>query len=117
MPRPTALFRSSSALVLAAMACIAGCASQPVSPPRKDLLAFLDDTPRCDELGDRLGSPSGTYEGGRLITYRIAEDTQERYSVVQQADWIKATHTLAVTCGSDGTVTRHSLVAVKIGGQ
>jgi hypothetical protein len=110
--------KTKASFLLAAGAVLSACASQPLSPPRKDLLDFLNDAgTRCDDLGDRLGAPSGTYEGGRLMTYRIAEDGQQRYSVLKQATWSQATHTLAVSCGSDGSVTRHSLVAVKQGGQ
>jgi hypothetical protein len=119
MSRSRSAFRVPLPAALAAFAfTVSGCASQPASPPRRDLLDFLNDPrAKCDELGDHLGSPSGTYEGGRLITYRIAEDGQQRYLVVKQANWSQATHTLAVTCGADGTVARHTLVAVKTGGQ
>jgi hypothetical protein len=110
--------KTAASFLLTAGALLSACASQPLAPPRKDLLDFLNDAgTRCDELGGRLGTPSGTYEGGRLMTYRIAEDGQQRYSVVKQATWSQATHTLAVSCGSDGSVTRHSLVAVKQAGR
>ena len=81
----------------------------------QDLLEFLiDGRTTCDELHDHLGSPSGWYEGGHLITYRIAEDAQG-HSLFRGSDWSGAQYSLVVTCGSEGVVTHHSLVAVKAG--
>ena len=122
---------TASLLALTLAACSTTGGIQPVSKPpvgssaqngnstvpaRQDLLDFVIDgrTP-CSELHDRLGSPSGSYENGRLITYRIAEDRQRRYSVFAGRDWSGAKYSLVVTCGSEGIVTHHSLVDEKSG--
>jgi hypothetical protein len=111
----TSRFRLLSSVVLA----LSGCASQQAAPPRKDLLDFLiDGRTLCSDLKDRLGTPSQSFQDGRLITYRIAEDGKGRFAVVSspaQEYWIRANQSLVITCGSDGVVTRHSLVAVKQG--
>jgi len=84
--------------------------------PRQDLLNFvIDGRTTCGELHDHLGSPSASYESGRLITYRIAEDGQRRYSVFVGRNWSGAKYSFVVTCGAEGIVTRHSLVNVKSG--
>lgn len=89
---------------------------KPTVPARQDLLDFvIDGRTTCGELHDRLGNPSGWYESGRLITYRIAEDGQHRYSVWAGSRWSGAKYSLVVTCGPEGIVTHHALVDEKSG--
>jgi hypothetical protein len=109
----------SMAIVGAIVFAISGCVSERSAPPRKDLLDFLvDGRTLCSDLKDHLGKPSQSFQDGRLITYRIAEDGKGRFAAVAypaEEFWIRANQSLVVTCGSDGVVTRHSLVAVKLG--
>jgi hypothetical protein len=100
---------------IAILFALSGCASQRATTPRKDLLDFLiDGSTKCSDLSDQLGIPGGTFEDGRLITYRIAEDGKRRLAVVTAVTLHAWTHSLVVTCGRDGVVTRHALVAVKL---
>jgi hypothetical protein len=86
----------------------------PTGSPRRHLLNFvIDGRTECSELRDHLGSPSASYESGGLITYRIAEDGQRRYSVFAVRDWSGARYSFVVTCDPGGIVTLHSLVHVK----
>jgi hypothetical protein len=98
---------------------LSGCVSQRAALPRKDLLDFLvDGRTLCSDVTAHLGTPSQSYQDGRLITYRIAEDGKGRFAVVfspAQEYWIRANQSLVITCGSDGVVTRHALVAMKQG--
>ena len=105
------------AIVCATVFALSGCASERTAPPRKDLLDFLvDGHTLCSEVTDHLGTPSQSYQDGHLVTYRIAEDGQGRFAVApSQEYWFRANQSLVITCGSDGVVTRHSLVAVKLG--
>jgi hypothetical protein len=47
------------------------------------------------------------------MTYRISGDAQHGYRVIKDDSWSDANLSLVITCGSDGIVTRHALVAVK----
>lgn len=102
------------AISFAAILIVAGCASRPTVQPRKDLLDFLvDGRTSCGDLSGHLGSPSRQYEGGHVLTYAVTEDGQGRYSVVPPHDWSRAHFSLVLSCGSDGILVRHALVAVK----
>jgi hypothetical protein len=106
----------TSLMLASVLAACGATGSNQLAPPRKDLLGFLvDGDTTCNDLDHHLGSPNGRYESGRLITYRIAEDGQGRHSVFRGSDWSGAQYSLVVTCGSEGVVTHHSLVAVKAG--
>jgi hypothetical protein len=109
----------SIGIVGAIVFALSGCASERSAPPRKDLLDFLvDGRTLCSEVTDHLGTPSQSYQDGHIITYRIAEDGNGRFAAVAYPAgeyWIRANQSLVITCGSDGVVIRHSLVAVKQG--
>ena len=112
-----ATIRRTTAIVGALVFVLSGCASQSALKPRKDLLDFLiDGSTMCSELSDRLGSPSGSFEDGRLLTYKFEQDGKQRLAVVAPGArdfWSRTNKSLVITCGHDGIVARHTLVAVK----
>jgi hypothetical protein len=55
------------------LAMLTACASMPIG--RHDLLYFLQDGKTIrEEVFLRLAEPSGIFEGGRILTYRLGED-------------------------------------------
>lgn len=101
------------------LAC-AGCAALPPAGG-DELVGFLRDgqTTRA-EAERRLGRPSGVFESGRLLTYRVGYDeTGRRYRVVPREgnasgwpDWTKADYSL-VLLFEGGRLRQHELIKVK----
>jgi hypothetical protein len=110
----------SAALVLAAVAMLllVGCGTgQAIPGASRDLLAFIEDgaTTR-EEVVLRLGQPSASFEGDRILTYRIGEHaTQGYYPIVpnQLMPWQSVSHSLVLVFDEAGVLAKHSLVAVR----
>jgi hypothetical protein len=98
----------------------AGCVAGP-SAGVDELVGFLRDgrTTR-GEVRKRLGEPSGEFESGRLLTYRVGYDDSERcFRAVPREgdssgwpDWKKADYSL-VLLFEGGVLRRHELIKVK----
>lgn len=98
----------------------AGCVAEPSSGV-EDVVAFLrNGRTTAGEVKQRLGEPSGTFESGRLLTYRVGYDgTNRRYSVVPREgkasgwpDWTKADYSLVLVF-QGGVLRQHELIKVK----
>jgi hypothetical protein len=85
-------------------------------PPlgRQDLLGFLQDgqTPR-EEIYMVLGEPSGVYEDGRILTYRLARDKGGYYLVQKGQGFESVNYSLVLVIGETGHLARHALVEVR----
>ncbi len=100
--------------------CLAGCAAPAPPQGRADLLDFLADgrTGKRQVL-ERLGEPSGNFEGGKVLTYRLAyESANKGYRVVGREvtesgwpKWLKAKYSLVLVF-EGGVLRKHSLVEV-----
>jgi len=98
----------------AALLLVTGCATAPPVGQR-DLLAFVTDgvTAKSDVFL-RLGPPGREFEGGRIATWRVAEDEGGYYVVASATDgWRGSRHEFVVVFGADGRVERHSLVQLR----
>lgn len=116
--RPGRLWRS---LLLLITLSIAGCTT--ASPPkgRGDLLDFVVDgrTTKPEALA-ALGSPSGRFESGKIVTYRLGYERQSNgYYVVEREVspdgwpmWTLTTFSLVLVFDETDVLQRHSLVKV-----
>lgn len=114
MPGEPRLVRFRRLICGAALLLITGCATAPpVGQP--DLLAFVTDgvTPKS-EIFLRLGPPGREFEGGRIATWRVANDEGGYYVVASSTEASRGSrHELVVVFGANGRVERHSLVQLR----
>jgi hypothetical protein len=105
-------------LVLVAVG--AGCIAEP-SPDVTGLVGFLlDGRTTPGEVKQRLGEPSGIFESGHLLTYRVGYDgMKQHYAVIPREgnasgwpDWIKANYSLVLRF-EGGVLRQHELIKVK----
>jgi hypothetical protein len=98
-----------------------GCATpRPGGPvPDKELLDFLEDGKTTKQMVfEKLGQPSGTYENGRILTYRIGNEEGKGYYIIgagpsQAMLFIKSKYSLVLIFSDIGILERHSLVSVR----
>lgn len=102
----------SVGLLLLALGALPGCATAPQGNAR--LLDFLQDGKTTREaVYLQLGEPSGVYEDGRILTYRLAEDSGGYLLLLYpRTDWT-GMYSLVLSFDAGGTLTRHSLVRVR----
>jgi hypothetical protein len=105
-----------ASLVVAIVAALTACATS--SPPvgRRDLLEVVrPGTPRT-EIMLKLGSPFVTFEGDRIMTWSIGEDSGGYLvgatSYSPGAPHPFARYELVVVFDAEGKVVKHSLVEV-----
>jgi hypothetical protein len=98
-----------------------GCATPgPVRPvPDTGLLDFLEDGKTTKQMAfEKIGQPSGTYENGRILTYRIGSEEGKGYYIVDagpsgQVSFKKSKHSLVLIFNNNGILIKHSLVNVR----
>lgn len=97
-----------------AVLALAACTSHP--PGQRDLLSFLQDgvTTR-KEAETRIQQFPGEWEGGRLLTFRIGEDSDGYYPAPARHDWTGVRYSLVLEFDAAGVLRRHALVDVKKG--
>lgn len=104
--------RRAAIVLLLLAGLIAGCASVPLGKP--DLLGFIRDGKTTREqtyLG--LGEPTGSYEAGRILSFRLGKD-EGGYFVVGKASGFAGVKTsLIMVFDEQGVLRRHALVQVK----
>lgn len=84
---------------------------------RKDLLSFIEEgkTTR-EQVFLTLGEPAASYEGGRILCFRLGHDDGGDYIVLAGSDTIRFTGvktSLVLIFDEKGVLRRHSLVQVK----
>ena len=97
---------------------LTGCATGPVGPvPDKELLDFLEDGKTTRQMTfERLGQPSGTFENGRILTYRIGDEEGKGYFIldaVPRPGWYKSKYSLVLVFDENGILMKHTLVSVR----
>lgn len=107
--------------LLFAAALLAGCATAPPLKGRSDLLVFLaDGRTTSQEVIVTLGQPSGRFDGGKIITYRLGYEPKNNgyYVVEREANssgwptWMRAKYSLVLVFDELGVLRKHSLVEV-----
>lgn len=97
-------------LVLAVL--LSGCATPPQGNVR--LLDFLQDGQTTREaVYLQLGEPSGVYENGRILAYRLAEDEGGYLLLLKSGPGWTGMYSLVLSFSAEGTLLRHSLVRVR----
>ena len=105
---------------VSAAACLAGCGAQAPPAGRPDLLDFLaDGRTGKGQVLERLGPPSGRFEDGDILTYRLAyEPANKGYHVVGREvtasgwpKWLQAKYSLVLVF-EGGVLRKHTLVEV-----
>jgi hypothetical protein len=77
------------------------------------LVDFIQDgvTTR-QEVQTRLGDPGATYEGDRILTYRLARDEGGYFLLRNKSDWLGVCSNLVLVLDDHDVLRRHSLVQV-----
>ncbi len=87
-----------------------------MSPPqgRADLLGFIQDgqTTREDTYL-HLGEPSGLYEDGRIMSFRLGQDDGGYFPVGKASGFTGIKFSLIMVFNETGILARHALVQVK----
>ncbi len=104
-----------------AVLLLAGCGAPPPPHGRPDLFDFLaDGQTRKRQVLDHLGQPSGTFESGRVLTYRVGyEPANHGYHIVGRESgasgwptWVNAKYSLVVVFDGADRLRRHTLLEV-----
>ena len=100
---------------------LAGCATSRLLAD-KTLLEFLEDGKTSKHMVIlKLGQPSGTFDGEKIVTYRIgAEEKEEGYFVLNlqggppvPGRWTGAKFSLVLIFDEHNVLQKHSLVPVQ----
>ena len=104
--------RLKSIYIAVFIAILCGCATAPIG--NKELLAFLQDgaTPR-EEIYLRLAEPNATFEGGRILTYRLDKDESGYLLLKNTSKGWTGKYSLVLVVDERGVLRRHSLIRVK----
>jgi len=86
-----------------------------IESPELNLLE--DGATTRDTVRELLGEPSGRFEGGRILTYRL----DQQYEVVPatlepgatSTDWGLERYSLVLVFGDDGILERHRLIRIR----
>ena len=99
---------------------LSGCeTTKPNAVPgaSRDLLAFLDvGLTTSDDVLQRLGRPSGSFERGAILTYRIGEAQPDVFFVVKARlgeRWSVSRYSLVLMFDAEGVLKKKNLVRVK----
>lgn len=81
---------------------------------RKDLLDFIvDGSTSKDDAYLHLGTPSASFEAGRILAYRLERNDSGYYVVAPSpSSLVVPRYSLILVFGEDGKLRRHSLVEV-----
>ena len=92
---------------------LVGCAATPIG--RADLLDFVVDGRTTREQAYlELGEPSGIYEGGSILTYKLDKDETGYFPIESRQGFMGIRYNLVMVFGPDGVLERHSLVPIKV---
>ena len=81
---------------------------------RADLLEFIQDgRTSVEEAYLYLGDPSGLYENGRILSFRLGQDEGGYYPVLKTTGFSGVRFSLIMVFDERGILKRHSLVQVK----
>jgi len=93
---------------------VMGCATTtPFS--NKILLDFLEDGKTSKELVFlKLGQPTGTFIGERIITYKVGGDKENGFFILDRAvGWTDSKYSLVLVFDDNLILHQHSLVQVR----
>ena len=116
-------------LLLIVLGCVlCGCGAQPRAPTHDQIekgpLSFLQDgTTTREDVLLRLGTPTGQFEGDRILTFRLAisralevrpaSRVALTYRHDDQGVWNGTTHELVVVFDGKNVVQKHRLIQIQ----
>jgi hypothetical protein len=94
---------------------LAGCVTLPPVPADKNLLKnVLESGTSREAILLKLGEPSASFEAGRILTYRIGEDGDKGYFLMdRQVRWSNTKFSLVMVFDEKGALTKHALIPVR----
>jgi hypothetical protein len=95
---------------------LAGCATTAPPPADPHLLDSLQDGQSTKEaIVLKLGQPSSVLESGRILTYRVGQETDRGYFLREAANtnWFELKFSLVLVFDASEVLERHSLVEVR----
>lgn len=99
--------------VLLLLPLLSGCATTRVLAD-KTLLDFLEDGKTSKQVAViRLGQPSATFEGERIVTYRIGSDKKGYFLRAGPDGWARTKFSLVLMFDENNVLQKHSLVEVR----
>ncbi len=91
---------------------LGGCASTPIG--NRELLGFLaDGTTTREEIFLHLAEPSASFEGGKILTYRLDEDDSGFVLLKKAGKGWTGKFSLVLVFDERGVLRRHALVRIK----
>ncbi|ASW03445.1 hypothetical protein CJU94_35315 (plasmid) [Paraburkholderia aromaticivorans] len=116
------IFRRLQRLIGADLLCVSACTTD-VPHGDRTLLEFLrDGTTSREEVILRLGQPSATFEGERIVTYRVGSRKNEGYTISRQREhkwetasdtWVDTHFSLVLVFDDAGVLKKHALGQVR----
>lgn len=96
------------------LSSLAGCATTPRFSD-KTLLTFLENGTTTKEMVFlKLGQPSGTFSGERIVTYKLGGDKEKGYLLLDRGvGWTDAKYNLVLIFDENNLLSKHSLVQVR----
>ena len=104
-------FRIAAAIFLFTLT---GCATTSQFSDRT-LLAFLENgTTTKERVFLKLGQPSGTFNGERIVTYKLGGDSEKGFFVLDRVTgWTEAKYNLVLIFDENNLLSNFSLVQVR----
>lgn len=101
-------------VVLAVLFTLCSCASLPPVHANKELLSFLAPGTAKETVLLQLGEPSGSFEQGRVLTYRIGADEEHGYFLLdRQVHWKNTKYSLVLVFDEKALLKQHTLVPIR----
>lgn len=99
---------------------LAGCAT-PRLLADKTFLEFLEDGKTSKQMVIlKLGQPSGTFDGEKIVTYRLGSEEEKGYFLLDRqagwprpGDWTGTTLSLVLIFDEHNVLQKHSMVPVR----
>ena len=104
-----------AACALCTLFVLGGCVTLPPVPADKNLLDNVVPPGTSREaILLKLGEPSASFEAGRILTYRIGEDDDHGYFLMdRQVRWSNTKYSLVLVFDEKGVLTKHNLIPVR----
>lgn len=102
-------------ILLLLIGLVTACAAKPMG--RSNLLSFIEDGKTTREQTFlNLGEPSATFDGGRILCFRLGQDAGGYFVVLAGGDatrFMGINNSLVMIFDERGLLSRHALVQVK----
>ena len=104
-------------IMIIAASLIIGCSAhlKPMdTESQQQMLPFLlDGKTTREEILLKLGEPSGTFESGRILSFRLMFDDNGTIVNALKTYWEKTTYSLVVVFDGGDVLKKHNLILVR----